>query len=383
MVRIILLCLLLPLYGFAQPATELKVNFGGDGFDRALFLQQLSDGGYILCGYTNSYGSDDDILLIKTNPEGEIRWQKNFAHHKNDIGWGVIELPDKSLMVHGSTAGTDSLEDDILVLKLDKNGNEYWRKTFGNRQHERTTHMLLTRDGYLTLIGQRNAISGNDINSYVLKIDLNGKLISERTYGSPFPERTFYAVEKSDGELLLSGLILPYQNRKADIYLLCLNSRGDSLWSKSIGDSSVHEIAHSFNRTGHPGRYVLTGYIESDQPGYHDALWMEVDEKGNVLSKQRYGTGDDIRLMHAEQSTDKGWVITGYVKKNPQENVSDLIVMKLNEKGGFVWEKRFGDADKDDQGYWLVVNKNQTYTIAGYTYSYGVKGDIWLLRIKE
>lgn len=379
----VLLCLLLPILSLAQFTTEFEHTYGGTGFDRALHLQKLKDGGYILCGYTNTNNTNYDILLIKTDSNGQQLWQKQLANHKNDIGWGVLELPDKSLMVHGSTGGKDSLEDDILLIKLDQYGEEYWRKTFGNNQHERTTQMLFTKDGYLTLIGQRNAKSGKDIDSYLLKVDLHGNLIREETYGSPFPERTFYAVEKENGDLLVSGLILPYSNNKADIYLLCLNSNGDSLWSKSIGDPDVHEIAHSFNHTNEPNRFVLTGYISTTKEGFHDALWMKIDEKGNILSQQTYGTGEDIRLMHAEPSLDNGWVITGYVNNDPKDATADIIVLKLDKEGKFIWERRWGIDDKDDQGYWITMNDDGSFTVTGYTYTSGVNGDVWMLRMKE
>lgn len=373
------LFLLLPLLSpglAAQPASEKTI--GGERFDRALFIGHTGDKGYIVCGYSNSFSNSNDIYLVKLDRKGTMQWQKTFGGARTDVGWTALQLKEGGYMLMGGI-GVDSTNDDIYVAKLDGQGNKLWEKTYGNEKYERATQLLPTADGNFVLIGQRNMVQGQNIDSYIIKIDGEGKLIWEKTFGGPLIERTFYAVETPAGDLLVSGLILPYGTAKADIYLLKLNAKGDELWSKTYGEKHTHDIAHSFCINNDKRTYTLMGYTESSKEGFHDALFMQVDESGNLIAKQRHSTGEDIRLMHAEPIKDGGFIVTGYTRKDITQNLHDAVLLKYDRNGKVVWLRTYGTPDKDDQGYWLVVNDNGTCTLAGYTHSRGINGDIWMI----
>ena len=358
----------------------LQKNLGGDKFDRALFLDHTSDGGYIVCGYSNSFNNNNsfDIYVLKLDEEATIQWQKTFGGNRTDVGWGIKELGDKSYLLFGGI-GIDSTNDDIFIARLDANGNKLWDKTFGGSTYERCTQMIQTSDNNFVLIGQRNMKEGN-IDSYVLKIDMNGNLLWEKTFGGPFVERTFYGAEIAGGDLLISGLTLPHGNNKADIYFLRLTKNGELIWNKSYGEKNVHEIVHSFCVNSDKKTYTLTGYSETAKEGFHEGLFLQIDENGNVIRKKAHNNSEDLRLMHAEQTHDGGFIVTGYTKKDIASEISDAVLLKFNKEGNVEWLKTFGDADKDDQGYWIVVNKDGNLTFVGYTHSAGKNGDILFVK---
>ena len=289
------------------------------------------------------------------------------------------ELKDNTFLFFGAI-GIDSTNDDIFITRLDANGNKLWEKTYGNEKYERCTQMLATSDGNFLLIGQRNVGPGNNIDSYVLKIDDKGKLLWEKCYGGNLPERTYYGGETPDGDILISGSMLPYASAKADIFLLKISASGEQRWIKTIGEEKVHDIVHSFCRNSDKKTYTLTGYSETAKEGFHEGLFMQIDENGNLLKKQTYDTGEDMRLMHSEQTNDGGFIVTGYSRKDITKNINDAVLLKFNREGKAEWVKTFGDPDKEDQGYWIVVNKDGTYTFVGFTHSTGNNGDLWLVR---
>jgi len=366
---------------FYCPAQKtFQKNIGGDKFERALFIDRTSDDGYIVCGYSNSFGDGSyDIYVVKLDKAANIQWQKTFGGSRTDIGWGVKELNDKTFLLFGAI-GIDSTNDDIFIARLDALGNQLWQRTYGNEKYERCTQMLATSDGNFLLIGQRNVGPGNNIDSYVLKIDDKGNLLWEKCFGGSLPERTFYGGEVPNGDFLISGLILPYASAKADIFLLRINKHGELVWTKTIGDEKVHDIIHSFCRNSDKKTYTLTGYSETAKEGFHEGLFMQIDENGSLLKKQTYDTGEDMRLMHSEQTNDSGFIVTGYSRKDITKNVNDAVLLKFNKDGKAEWIKTFGQPDKDDQGYWIVVNKDGTYTFVGYTHSVGNNGDIWMIK---
>ena len=351
---------------------------GGEGFDRGMYIAHTADKGYIVSGYTRSFGDNYDMYVVKIDASGHQQWHKNYGANKLEIGWSIIELKNNGYLLHGSTT-IDSTNDDIYLLRLDTKGNVIWQKTYGNNKYERTTQVLQTSDNNYLLIGQRNHDSTN-IDSYVLKIDTAGNLLWEKTFGGPKNERTYYGAETPDGDFLITGSTLPYHNNKADILLLRISPQGNLIWAKTYGEENVHDIAHSFCQNKNRKNYTLTGYIESAQPGVHDGLFMQLDESGNLLTQKRHHTGDDIRLMHAEETEDGGFVATGYSRKDITKNIHDAVLLKFNKKGEPVWMKTFGDPEKDDQGYWIVTNPDGGFTLTGYTNTYGKNGDLWVIK---
>ena len=373
-----LLLVIVSLYCRAQKT--FQKNFGGEKFERALFIDHTSDGGYIVCGYSNSFHSanDYDIYLVKLDAAANVQWQKTFGGGRTDIGWGVKELTDKTFLLFGAI-GIDSTNDDIFVTRLDEKGNQLWQKTYGNDKYERCTQMLATSDGNFLLIGQRNVGPGNNIDSYVLKIDDKGNLLWEKVFGGNLPERTYYGSETPDGNFLISGSTLPYQTAKADIFLLKITRNGELIWTKTYGAENVHDIVHSFSWNKDGKTYTMTGYAETKE-GFHGVLFMQIDDNGTLLNRTTFDSGEDLRLMHSEQTADGGFIVAGYSRKDITRNIHDAVLLKFAKDGKTQWIKRFGEQDKDDQGYWIVVNKDGGYTLVGYSHSIGVNGDVLLIK---
>ena len=294
-------------------------NFGGDKFDRALFIDHTSDGGYIICGYSNSFGNSNDIYVLKIDKAESIQWQKTIGGSRTDIGWGIKELKDKSYLLFGGI-GVDSTNDDIFISKLDANGNKLWERSYGGPTYERCTQMIQTSDNNFAFIGQRNIREGN-IDSYVFKIDMNGNLIWEKTFGGSVVERTFYGTEITGGDLLISGLTLPYGNNKADVYFLRITKNGELIWNKTYGEKNVHEIVHSFCANSDKRIYTLTGYSETTKEGFHEGLFLQIDENGNVTRKHTHNN-----------------------------NSYDIYVVKVDDAATIQWQKTFG-GNRTDVGW--------------------------------
>jgi hypothetical protein len=84
--------------------------------------------------------------------------------------------------------------------------------------------------------------------------------------------------------------------------------------------------------------------------------------------------------MHAEETKAGKFVVTGFARKDITKEIYDAVLMEYDANGTVRWIKRYGTADADDQGYWVVINRDGSYTFAGYTHSHGVGGDLWLIR---
>lgn len=377
MKTIIFLALIYSLQCSSQ--STFSRTIGGANFDRALYLEHTSDGGYIICGFSNSFSTSDDIYLVKTDPKGNKEWERNYGGIKMDIGWSVLEIKNSGYLLHGSTMSRDTTNQDIMIVRLDLAGNVIWHKVYGNKLNERTTDMLRLSDGNYLLIGER-IIDTTNRDSYVIKVDTAGNIIWEKTYGTKAVERTYYGAETPSGDILLAGSVLPYKNNKADILIIKIKSDGNIVWTKTYGNKDSHDIPHSFSRNKKGNVYTLTGYSGSKTEGLHDALFMQVDSSGYMLLQKRHNTGYDMRLMHAVQTKDDGFIATGFTRKDITKEIYDVLLLKYNLTGQVQWIKMYGTEKADDQGYWIVCDEDGGYSLVGYTYSYGTGGDVWLIK---
>ena len=99
-------------------------TYGGSGFDEGYSIQQTSDGGYIIAGYTESKGAgSSDVWLLKTDPSGIVIWEKVYGGHLEDIGWSVQQTSDGGYIVAGHTKSFGSGFNDLWLIKTDKDGN--------------------------------------------------------------------------------------------------------------------------------------------------------------------------------------------------------------------------------------------------------------------
>ena len=98
-------------------------TFGGSSFDLGFSVQQTTDGGYIIIGGTDSYGNGDrDFYLIKTDVNGDLIWTKTFGGIFRDVGSSVQQTTDGGYIITGYTSSGNG-DRDLLLIKADGNGN--------------------------------------------------------------------------------------------------------------------------------------------------------------------------------------------------------------------------------------------------------------------
>jgi hypothetical protein len=121
-----------------KPESDIQWTkaFSGESSDVGKSVQQTQDGGYVVCGYTSSYGAGgEDVWLIKTDADGNLLWDRTFGGERYDYGFSVRQTQDGGYIVCGNTVSSRSGEfrtSKLLLIKTDTDGNLLWDKTFGS-----------------------------------------------------------------------------------------------------------------------------------------------------------------------------------------------------------------------------------------------------------
>ncbi|QMU28786.1 T9SS type A sorting domain-containing protein [Adhaeribacter radiodurans] len=252
-------------------------SFGGDNDDRLVSLQQTSDGGYILGGYSYSGKSGDkteasrgmyDYWIVKLNANGTKAWDKTIGGVSSDVLTSMQQTSDGGYILGGkSGSGTsgDKSEnprgkcnqgyclDDYWIVKLQADGRKVWDKTIGGYGADRLNSLQQTQDGgYLLggtswsgIGGDKSEPSKND-DYWIVKLQADGHKIWDKTIGEASDQGLFSAQQTSDGGYILAGS-----------WMVKLDANRNKVWDTNISDNGQYSLT-SLQLTS-DGEYLLGG----------------------------------------------------------------------------------------------------------------------------
>lgn len=281
-------------------------TIGGSQEDGANNVIECEDKGYLLAGYTKSYGAGGkDLYIVKTDREGKIKWGKYFGFETDEEGFAVAPTTDGGYLV-GSISQKYGNGGDIWLMKINAQGDSLWTKWYGGEKRDEVNEIYPTPDGNFVLVGSigRSAGLGYVTNIYVMKLNATGDTVWTREFGSAdYIENGFDALVQDDGTILVTGY---YRWRN---WLAKLNSSGDTLWTRKYGND--HSIGFTSITQKKDGNFAMTGGCNNQ-----DLIYVvNVDPEGNFL-----------------MADTAAWS-PGYVYSPTRANASDICAVST---GGYV-----------------------------------------------
>jgi len=350
-------------------------TYGGWQDEEGRSVLQTTDGGYIVSGWTDTYGAGDyDYYLVKTNSYGDTLWTKTYGTNRDDRAGCVIQTADGGYIISGFSLPVNDTLGDIYFIKLNAQGDTIWSKRYWGANDHRAYMVQETEDGGFIISGSTYAYGASYLDILLMKTDSLGDTLWTKTYGGDSIEQGF-ALPTTDGGYIISGSTSSYGAGGADIYLIKTNSQGDTLWTQTYGGSGEEE-GYAFPTTD--GGYIVSGYTSSYGAGGSDFYLIKTNNQGDTIWTKTYG-GDSTEWGAALPTTDGGYIVSGYTSSYGAGN-GDVYLIKTDASGNSVWTKTYGGT-----GFDFGVIGQQTsdggYIIAGTTTSFGAGGeDIYLIK---
>jgi putative intracellular protease/amidase len=363
-------------------------TLGGLQADGGHGLCQTDDGGYLLTGYTFSQGSGDaDILVIKTDSDGNIIWSKAYGGAGTEYGYGCIAVANGYLVVGYTTSfGTGSK--DVYLIKIDPEGEMVWAKTFGGSHWDVGTSACETGDGHYVVCGFTHSFGSGDEDIYVIKTDADGNEVWSRTYGGSRSDMGNSIFSLNDGGLLVGATTTSYGDKTGNAYLMKLDAEGRQILAHHYGNSGPRGYGYDWCKAMHPtenGGAVLVGYTDSQD--ILDVYVVRVDADGEESWSSRFGKKPFYDYGNSVYPAgDGGFIVCGTTKSIPGDDAvydNDISVTKLDNQGNVIWEKTFGRSGTD-WGNAVVVTERGEIVVLGHTDGSGSGFlDVCLLKVSD
>ncbi len=355
-----------------------RKTFGGIENDESYFVQQTNDGGFILTGYTRSFGAgQSDLWLLKTDSNGDTLWSKTYGHNSLEEGVSVQPTSDGGYIVVGFTSFTANGDIDIWLLKTDSNGNAAWTKRIGGVNNGYGNIVQQTSDGGYIIFGSTESFGAGNSDFWLVKTDSNGDTTWTRTFGGVYHDIAFSGQITSDDGFILAGYTQLNGFNNSDLWLIKTDSSGDLIWAKSYG-GSLNELANDVRQTSDNG-YIVTGYTASYGAGNFDIYLIKTNANGDSLWTKTFGGASVDIGQSVRQTSDNGFILAGLHFEDP--NGSQIWLIKTDNSGNTQWVSAVG-GEANDLGFSVVATVEGDYVVAGFTESFGAGSkDVLLMRL--
>ncbi|MCC6012604.1 T9SS type A sorting domain-containing protein [Candidatus Caldipriscus sp.] len=349
-------------------AVTFARTYGGISDDYASSVQRTPDGGYIVAGYTDSFGAgSDNIFLIKTDANGNVQWAKTYGGTNNDYAYSFQQTSDGGYIVAGRTNSFGAGVYDPFLIKTDANGNLQWAKTYGRTGWDEAYSVQQTSDGGYIVAGYTDSFGAGYEDIFLIKTDANGDVQWAKAYGGTSVDVAYSVQQTSDGGYIVAGYTASFGAGGYDIFLIKTDANGNVIWAKTYGGTDW-DVAHSVQQTS-DGGYIVAGYTDSFGAGGYDIFLIKTDANGNVIWAKTYGGIDYERASSVQQTSDGGYIVAGITGSFGAVNW-DVFLIKTDTNGNIIWAKTYGGAGLD-VAYSVQQTSDGGYIVAGGTQSFG------------
>ncbi len=291
------------------------------------------DGGFAAFGYQGFTGSNSNFYLVKADAIGNMQWEQTYGTQLIDVGMNIIQTTDKGFMLSGDRQTAFNSIYNVFIIKTDSSGTEEWNVPVNSLYNSGCRDMIQDAYGHFIITGETATPTSAYFDVMIIKLDLNGDIFWNKTIpATDQGDAGFSIAEFSAGHYLLTGYHFIASNNNTSIFMAHTDTSGnvmdfrtyDSIPMIDIG-YQITPVSNGFYIAGSSiwleNKYALvldtlnvsTGIIENTSPSLRiypnplpagnalriknttDFTWISIfDITGKTIIKQKLTTGENV-----------------------------------------------------------------------------------------
>ncbi len=314
----------------AKGKTVWRKMLGGKNMDMASGISRAKDGSILVTGTSRSFSKnrDRDIYVAKISLEGKGIWQTTFGKERAEYGRAIAGTDDGGAVVVGETESFGNGYKDIYIIKMDKDGGMLSERTMGGEKEELVRGLTRTLDGSLVMVGSREIDRAGDSDFFVLKMDQDGKKIWARTYGGSYEDILNGVTATLDGGIVAAGTTRSWGSKQTDLTVLKFSKEGKLIWHKIYGYKR-YDFANAVTVT-REGDFIIAGGTDSMGEGVYDVYVIALDKNGELFWSGLYGDINTDIAHGVTRTSDGSIVVVG--ESDSYTSAKDFFLLKLQKK---------------------------------------------------
>lgn len=248
-----------------------------------------------------------------------------------------------------------------------------WSKTFGGAKSDQIYWIEQTSDKGFILAGETRSFGTGDSDAWLIRLNKKGDTVWTKRYGGSNDDLAEGVLEMKDGGFIFAGGTKSFGVGKRDVWIVRTNKYGDTLWTKTWGgtaDDWGEEI-----RLTPDGGLVVPGWTTSSR-GDFDAVLIKLDMNGIIQWSQVYG-GPSFDAVKSVVPLLDGFMMAG-VTRSFGAGDADAWIIRTNLSGDILWTRTYGGA-RYDMPFCIIQTADKNFAFTGRNHSFGhPDGNAWL-----
>ena len=396
----------------AQPNTDWSIAFGSADAEFSKDVVSFPNNTFAFLSTRYTSESTTEICLTKVEFDGTQIWSKCFPSQGFTQATSMLSQNDSSYLITGYSHASDFLSDahygaaDAFLLKLNANGEEQWRKTFGGSRQDIINDILLDASGNILMTGTTlsndGAIPFNNglTDVWILKVNPNGQLIWSKTIGGASHDKAYKILGAESNRFLILGHSASgneYRNGSDDYYAVKIDADGNEIWNKTYGGDGTDQAFDGLSLPN--GEFVMIGKTNTfggdvgGIAGGYDGWVIRANQNGDLLWSKTIGGMENESLTAITKTLEGQLLVVGHTNSDNgmfqnSQGSRDAFISAFELDGQPLWTKNYGGSQNDSFES-MVESGDGSILLSGYSRSSDGdlitnKGasDSWLLKLE-
>ena len=247
-------------------------SFGTSGNDYGTSVKETSEGDFIVAGKS---GRIPSVFVIKTNSSGEKIWENLYGTGPGDRAQYIIERQDLGFLIVGKE-NANNVDDNLCLINIDTDGAEVWHSLYGGGGADGGNHISeVSGGGYIIAGATKSYGNGNWDDLWLVKTSTGGSMEWQKTFGGSYTETGNYTHEKDEGGYMVTGSTESIGQGFYDIWVVSTDYTGNEIYSQTFGGNMDDKAIRGAR--GNSGELLIIGYTNSFGNGGEDVLLIKID----------------------------------------------------------------------------------------------------------